>query len=178
MVILEWCDYGYFPIFYNQGYFFNNQKTNECFFKRENNLPLLIQRGLFFCAFIFIVGEVEEWNLLVWGLFWEFLLDFISTFSEKHWIYYSNCFAVLLLDHPPLNLAGNQRPIQIRISTMCIFRASQKLLCFNTQRKLLYFQFQVLYSKPTVCIDYTNGSDVGWSQFLGGKNHHWATASV
>lgn len=35
---------------------------------------------------------------------------------------------------------------------MCIFRASQKLLCFNTGRKLL--SFQVLCSKPTVHIDY------------------------
>lgn len=135
---------------------------------------------MFFCAFIFIIGEVEEWNLLVWGLFWEFLFWILSPHSQKNsmWIYYSNCFAVLLLDHPPLNLAGNQRPIQIRISTMCIFRASQKLLCFNTQRKLLYFQFQVLCSKPTVYIDYTKGSDVGLSRFLRGKKHHWETASV
>lgn len=50
-------------------------------------------------------------------------------------------------------MAGNQRLIQIRISTMCIFRASQKLLCFNTGRKLLSFQFQVLCSKPTVHIN-------------------------
>lgn len=94
---------------------------------------------------------------------------YLHILGKTMWIYYSNCFAVLLLDHPPLNLAGNQRPIQIRISTMCIFRASQKLLCFNTQRKLLYFQFQVLCCKPTVYIDYTKGSDVGLSRFLRGK---------
>lgn len=102
------------------------------------------------------------------------ILDFISIFSAKNlmWIYYSNCFAVLLLDHTPLNLARNQRPIQIRISTMHIFRASQELLCFNTQRRLLCFWFQVLCSKPTVYIDYTKGACVGLSPFLG-ENSPW-----
>lgn len=103
--------------------------------------------------------------------FENFSFGFSSPHSLKNsrWIYYSNSFAVLLLDHPPQNLAGNQRPLQIRISTVSIFRASQRLFCSNTQRNLLYFQFQVLCSEPTVSIDYTKGSHAGLSQFLGGK---------
>lgn len=118
------------------------------------------------------MGEVEEWHLLAWGLFWEFLLWILSPYSLKNsmWIYYSKCLAVLLLDRPPLNLAGNQRPIQIRISTMCIFRASQKLFCFNTQRMLLYFQFQVFCTKPTVYRDYTKRHMLVGASFGSGGN--------
>lgn len=64
-------------------------------------------------------------------------------------------------------MAGNQRLIQIRISTMCIFRASQKLLCFNTGRKLL--SFQVLCSKPTVHIDYYKRVRCRFEPVSGGK---------
>ena len=54
------------------------------FTKKENNLLLVIWKGLFFCAFIVIMRDVEEWNLLVLGLFWEFLFWILSRHSLKN----------------------------------------------------------------------------------------------
>lgn len=93
------------------------------------------------------------------------------------WIYSSNHFAVLFLEYTLLNLARNQRPIQIRISTPHIFQSKSEAALFITQRKLLSFSFQVLCSKLTVYIDYTKGSCVVWA-VSGGGNHYWGLASV
>lgn len=91
-VILECWDYQNFPIFYNWHVFFflSNQKYPTSviylfiYLWSKNNQFLVIHRDLLFCTFVFILGVLEERNILVWGLFGEFLFWILSPHSLKN----------------------------------------------------------------------------------------------